>query len=38
MIFERLKTLYESGKIKDLSNYVKKGIITQKQAEEILAK
>ena len=38
MIFERLKALYESGKIKDLSNYVKKGLITSEQAEEIMAK
>ena len=36
MIFERLKTLYKQGKIKDLSNYVAKGLITQAQADEIL--
>ena len=36
MIFERLKVLYEAGKIKDLSNYVVKGLITQEQANEIL--
>lgn len=36
MIFERLKALYKQGKIKDLSNYVVKGLITAQQAEEIL--
>lgn len=36
MIFERLKALYKTGKIKDLSIYVAKGLITAEQAEEIL--
>ena len=36
MIFERLKTLYEQGKIKDLSVYVEKGLITKEQANEIV--
>lgn len=36
MIFERLKALYKAGKIKDLTVYVKKGLITQSQAEEII--
>lgn len=36
MIFERLKTLYKQGKIKDLSVYVEKGLITQAQADEIM--
>ena len=35
MIFERLKALYEQGKIKNLSVYVEKGLITKEQAEEI---
>lgn len=35
MIYERLKTLYKAGKIKDLSAYVKKGLITHQQAEQI---
>ena len=35
MIFERLKILYETGKIKDLSNYVNKGLITEEQYTEI---
>ena len=35
MIFERLKALYNAGKIKDLTNYVAKGLITKKQANEI---
>lgn len=35
MIFERLKKLYAEGKIKDLSVYVKKGLITAEQAKEI---
>lgn len=35
MIFERLKTLYKAGKIKDLSVYVEKGLITEEQAKEI---
>lgn len=36
MIFERLKILYKQGKIKDLSVYVEKGLITKEQAEEII--
>lgn len=36
MIFERLKALYKSGAIKSLNIYVAKGLITPKQAEEIL--
>ena len=36
MIFERLKKLYNAGAIKDLSNYVAKGLITLEQAEEIM--
>lgn len=36
MIFERLKTLYLEGKIKDLTVYVEKGLITAHQAEEIM--
>ena len=36
MIFERLKKLYKDGKIKDLTVYVTKGLITQEQADEIL--
>lgn len=36
MIFERLKVLYKTGKIKDLSNYVAKGLITPDQAEAII--
>ena len=35
MIFERIKKLYAEGKIKDLSVYVEKGLITAEQAEEI---
>lgn len=38
MIFERLKALYKAGIVKDLTNYVKKGLITQEQANEILKK
>lgn len=38
MVFERIKYLYETGAIKRLDNYVKKGIITQKQADEIIGK
>lgn len=38
MIFERLKILYETGKIKDLSNYVNKGLITEEQYSEITGK
>ena len=37
MIFERLKELYKTGKIKDLTNYVAKGLITPEQAAEIMA-
>ena len=36
MIFERLKALYEQGKIKDLTIYIEKGLITQEQANEIM--
>lgn len=36
MIYERIKALYEAGKIKDLTNYVEKGLITPEQAEEII--
>lgn len=36
MVFERLKILYKTGKIKDLSNYVTKGLITEAQAQEIV--
>lgn len=35
MIFERIKALYEQGKIKKLSVYVEKGLITKEQAKEI---
>lgn len=35
MIFERIKALYEQGKIKNLSVYVEKGLITKEQAKEI---
>lgn len=35
MIFERIKKLYAEGKIKNLSVYVEKGLITKEQAEEI---
>lgn len=38
MIFERLKILYKTGKIKDLSNYVNKGLITKEQYAEITGK
>ena len=38
MFFERLKILYETGKIKDLSNYVNKGLITEEQYTEITGK
>lgn len=37
MVFERLKILYKTGKIKDLSNYVAKGLITEAQAQEIVS-
>ena len=36
MIYERLKALYKAGVIKNLSNYVKKGLITPEQAREIM--
>lgn len=36
MIFERLKALYKEGRIKDLTNYIDKGLITQEQADEII--
>lgn len=36
MIYERLKKLYKDGKIKDLSVYVEKGLITKEQANEIM--
>lgn len=36
MIFERLKALYKAGKIKDLTIYVEKGLITKAQAYEIM--
>lgn len=36
MIFERIKKLYAEGKIKNLSVYVEKGLITQEQANEIM--
>lgn len=35
MIFERIKKLYADGKIKNLSVYVEKGLITAEQAKEI---
>lgn len=35
MIYERIKKLYLAGKITDLDIYVKKGLITQEQADEI---
>ena len=35
MIFERLRKLYQDGKIKNISIYVKKGLITEAQAKEI---
>lgn len=38
MVFERIKYLYETGSIKSLDNYIKKGIITQEQADEIIGK
>lgn len=37
MIFERIKALYEAGAIKNLDNYVAKGLITEEQAKEIMA-
>lgn len=36
MIFKRIKKLYAEGKIKNLSVYVEKGLITKEQAEEII--
>ena len=36
MIYERLKALYNAGKIKDLTVYITKGLITQEQADKIL--
>ena len=36
MIFERLKALYKQGKIKDLTIYIEKGLITKEQANEIV--
>ena len=36
MIYERIKALYKAGAIKNLDNYVAKGLITAQQAEEIL--
>lgn len=36
MIFERLKILYKTGKIKNLTIYINKGLITEEQANEIM--
>lgn len=36
MIFERLKAIYKAGKIKDLTIYIEKGLITKEQAYEIM--
>ena len=36
MIFERLKALYKTGKIKSLNIYVAKGLITDSQAQIII--
>lgn len=36
MIFERLKALFVAGIIKNLTIYVNKGLITDKQALEII--
>lgn len=36
MIYERLKALYKDGKIKDLTIYIEKGLITKEQVDEIL--
>lgn len=36
MIFERLKALYKAGKIKDLTIYIEKGLITKEQAYETM--
>lgn len=36
MIYERLKALYKTGKIKSLAVYVAKGLITAEQADEIV--
>ena len=38
MIFERIKALYKAGIIKSLKAYVEKGLITEEQAKEIMAK
>ena len=38
MIFERLKILYKTGKVKDLTNYVNKGLITEEQYTKITGK
>lgn len=38
MVFERIKYLYDNGLIKSLDNYVRKGIITQEQADSILGR
>ena len=35
MIFERIKKLYAEGKIKNLSVYVEKGLITEQDAKVI---
>lgn len=35
MIYERIKALYVAGKITNLTNYIKKGLITPEQAAEI---
>lgn len=36
MIFERLKILYKNRVIKNLSNYIAKGLITDSQAQLII--
>lgn len=36
MIYERLTVLYDKGVIKNLTNYVAKGLITQDQADSIM--
>lgn len=35
MIFERIKKLYTEGKIKNLSIYIEKGLITEQEAKAI---
>ena len=35
MIFERIKKLYAEGKIKNLSIYIEKGLITEQDAKVI---